>query len=115
MVSESRTTSVRILDQEYRIRTDESPEFVDAVARHVDEGMRAILARMTTGTPLQAAVLTALNLAEELHRLRRDGNGAAEETDRRVLHLLQRLEEIAPSPTGERVPPPAAIRAGARG
>jgi cell division protein ZapA len=115
MVSESRTTTVRILDQEFRIRTDESAEFVESVARYVDETMRGILARMTTGTPLQAAVLAALNIAEELHRLRRDGNGAAGDTERRLLHLLQRLEEIAPAAPPVQVPASAAVRAGARG
>lgn len=115
MIPESRTMTVRILDQEFRIRTEESPEFVAAVARQVDETMRGIQSRMTTGTPLQAAVLAALNIAEELHRLRRDGNGSAGEADRRVLHLLQRLEEIAPTGSDVRVPKAAAVRAGAGG
>jgi cell division protein ZapA (FtsZ GTPase activity inhibitor) len=116
MASESRTTTVRILGHEYRIRTDESAEFVGEVAQFVDETLRAVASRMTAGTPAQVAVLGALNVAEQLFRERRDGNGAAAAPDleERVRAMVARLEEAVPEPA-PRVPKAAVARAGARG
>lgn len=115
MAADPRTTTVQILGQEYRIRTDESPEFVQSVALHVDETLRSIAARMTTGTAAQIAVLGALNIAEELFRERRNGgNGApSREIESRMKAMLHRLEEVV----GEDAPPPrrSGARAGSRG
>jgi cell division protein ZapA len=110
MGAEARTTTVRILGQEYRIRTEESPEFVETVALHVDETLRAIAARMSTGTAAQIAVLGALNIAEELFRERRDGSNGTptKEIESRVKAMLGRLEEVV----GDAVP--RARRTGAR-
>ncbi len=115
MSAESRTTTVQILGQDYKIRTEESPEFVRTVALHVDETLRAIAGRMTTGTAVQVAVLGALNIAEELLRERRDGTngGPSKEIESRLRAMLNRLDEVVSdaSPRARR----SGARAGTRG
>ena len=115
MVEGPRTTTVQILGHEYRIRSEESAEFVNEVAVHVDSVMRGISSRMSAGTTSQVAVLAALNIAEELFRERRDsGNGHdASETEERLRAMIERLSEITGSGVrrGQRV----AARAGSRG
>jgi len=114
MVSQPRTTTVQILGQEYRIRTDEAPEFVQEVARYVDETLRSLASRMASGSPTQIAVLGALNIAEELFRERRGGNGRdVSEWEDRLRGILGRLEQVAPEKP-VRVPRAAVARAGAR-
>ena len=96
MDSEVRTTSVRILGRDYRIRTGDDEEFVQEVARFVDGEMERIAAGTRTGTVTQVAVLAALNIAEELFRERR-GGGAREggdEVEERLRAILSRLDEI---------------------
>jgi cell division protein ZapA len=105
MSSEARTISVQILGQEYKIRSTEDPAFVREVALYVDEAMHRISSRMTAVTPTQLAVLAALNIAEELFRERRNGDGA--EADERLRGVLRRLEEIvAATPASAPAPSP---------
>ncbi len=96
MDSEVRTTSVRILGRDYRIRTSDDEEFVQEVARFVDGEMERIAAGTRTGTVTQVAVLAALNIAEELFRERRGGGSrkGGDEVEERLRAILSRLDEI---------------------
>jgi cell division protein ZapA len=62
---------VRIRGQEFRIRSDESPELLEKVAEIVDATMRRIEERTGAIDTLDVAMLTALNLARELLEARR--------------------------------------------
>ncbi len=77
---------VRILDQEYTIRSDESREFVQRVANLIDDKMRSIYERNKKFSTSWIAVLTALNVGDDYLKLE------AEKND-----LLKRLE----NPDGE--------------
>ena len=96
MDSEVRTTSVRILGRDYRIRTSADEAFVQEVARFVDGEMEKIAAGTRTGTVTQVAVLAALNIAEELFRGRRGGDSreGGDEVEERLRAILSRLDEI---------------------
>lgn len=61
---------VTIFNQTYRLRSKTDKEQVEEIARLVDERMRQIANQMTTHDPLKIAVLTALNIADEMQRLR---------------------------------------------
>jgi cell division protein ZapA len=115
MVPEPRTTTVKILDHEYKIRSSESAEFVQEVALYVDDVMRGISSRMSTVTSAQVAVLAALNIAEELFRERRDGRNGDGDVEERVRALVTRLGEVAEADGAARKPVRPAARAGARG
>ncbi len=117
MSSEVRTTSVVILGRDYKIRTNESEEFVREVAAFVDAMMNRISSKMSAGTTSQIAVLAALNIAEELFRERRNGgagpgshNGDAGAVDERLRAMLHRLEEVLDAPPRPKAPSPAPIR-----
>jgi len=63
-----RRTTVKILDREYRIRSDADPEHLEAVASYVDQVLREV--RQSTPDTQDASVLAALNIASELLRTR---------------------------------------------
>jgi cell division protein ZapA (FtsZ GTPase activity inhibitor) len=65
-VSEKRTVAVRIRGQDFRIRSDESPEQLARIARTVDETMERVETRTGTVDSYDVAMLTALNLAREI-------------------------------------------------
>jgi cell division protein ZapA len=106
VVSESRATTVQILGHEYRIRSEETAEFVREVAEYVDGVMKSISSQMSSGTTSQVAVLAALNIAEELFRERRDGRngGDGSEVDERMRALMTRLHRCADSSARLRLP-----------
>jgi cell division protein ZapA len=59
---------VRILGDEYTLRTEASAEHTKAVAEHVDRTIRAILAGSSTMETQKAAILAALQITDELFR-----------------------------------------------
>jgi cell division protein ZapA len=65
-VSEKRSVTVRIRGQEFRIRSDESPEALQQIAELVDATMTRVEQRTGAIDTLDVAMLTALNLAREL-------------------------------------------------
>ncbi|MCC6642473.1 MAG: cell division protein ZapA [Deltaproteobacteria bacterium] len=92
-MSARRSVAVRILGHEYRIRTEAGEEQIEQVARIVDETMVRIRERTKTVDSLDLAVLTALNLANDLLAERGDaGAGRQVPADR-----LQRLIALAES------------------
>jgi cell division protein ZapA len=86
---------VDVQGQRYPIRTALDAEYVQRLAAFVDEKIRAAADTAPTGDSLRLAVLAALNIADELFRLRevsrtRDGQIAerAEELERLVDRVL---------------------------
>ena len=57
---------VRIVGEEYTLRTDASPEHTRAVADLVDKTIRAVMASGATVETHKAAILAALQLTDDL-------------------------------------------------
>lgn len=64
------TIEVTIFNQTYRLRSKTDREHLEQIARLVDERMRLISSQITTHDALKIAVLTALNIADEMENLR---------------------------------------------
>jgi len=86
--------SVEIHGQRYPIRSGLDQEYVARLAQYVDEKMRAAADSTPTGDALRLAVLTALNVADELFRCRdgtRAGNGELAERAGELERLVDRV------------------------
>ena len=59
------TTTVKIFNQTYNLRSGDDPEYVKRLARFVDERMMEVLELTPTVDSLKVAVLAALNIADE--------------------------------------------------
>ena len=85
---------INIQGHQYPIRTSLEPEYVRRLAAFVDEKMRAASDSTPSGDSLRLAVLTALNIADELFRCRevtRDRDGALAERAGELERLLDRV------------------------
>lgn len=71
MIDQRSVVKVRILGDEYTLRTEASQEHTKAVAEHVDRTIRAILAGSSTMETQKAAILAALQITDELFREQR--------------------------------------------
>src|ERR671916_2453462 len=65
------TIRVEIYNQTYNIRSDGDSEYVIGLAEFVDRRMREISSGTLTVDSLKVAILAALHIADELHRLKR--------------------------------------------
>jgi cell division protein ZapA len=63
---------VTILGQNYLLKGDVSKEYMRQLAEFVDTRIREVYRRSPGTTPLKASILTALLLADELHKVRKE-------------------------------------------
>lgn len=64
--------TVTIFNEDYIVKGTESPEYIDMLASYVDRRMKMIQQRNYNLSNTKIAVLTALNLADELNKLQED-------------------------------------------
>ncbi|MCA2984373.1 MAG: cell division protein ZapA [Gemmatimonas sp.] len=83
MIDPKSVVKVRIMGEEYTLRTEASPEHTRLVAEHVDRTIRTILSGSATMETHKAAILAALQLTDELFRERSAIDGLT--TDMRQL------------------------------
>jgi cell division protein ZapA len=94
MSDPGRVIPVEIHGQRYPIRSGLDPEYVARLATYVDEKIRAAADSTPTGDSLRLAVLAALNIADELFRLRELSiarNGEIAERTGELERLLDRV------------------------
>lgn len=60
------STRVRIVGEEYTIRSDAAPDHTRAVAAHVDAAIRQVLENPAITDPGKAAILAAMSISDEL-------------------------------------------------
>ncbi len=84
-----RSVEVDILGQKYTIKGDAQEEYIKKLASFVDGKMKEVFGGAPGITPLKAAILTSLNIADELHRLREEQE-----------HITRNIEERTNALTG---------------
>ncbi|AGA67740.1 hypothetical protein Desdi_0181 [Desulfitobacterium dichloroeliminans LMG P-21439] len=85
MAGEQEKVIVEIYGEKHVVRGKESPDHILKVAHEVDKKMRLIAQRLPRLAVHQIAILAALNLADELEKLREE-----QET---LLQLIESPEE----------------------
>ena len=106
-MDEPRVISVEIHGQRYDIRSALDERYVLDLAAYVDAKMRAATDEASTGDSLRAAVLAALNIADEYFRMA-ESDGSSHQEWRRRAEALERLVDDAldaAGPTGSHARP----------
>jgi cell division protein ZapA len=86
------SVDVVIMGQSLTVASEDGPEHVRAVARYLDETMRALAESGRAVATLDVALLAALNIASEYQKLQQHYKQLTETIDR----LSQRLPTEAP-------------------
>jgi cell division protein ZapA len=84
---------VRIVDEEFTVRSELDPEYTRRVAEHVDEAIRRVLSSGPIVESHKAAILGALAITDELFQSRKQQQ-----------ELAQRLKQLA-AELGRLLPP----------
>ena len=91
MSTEQNTLSVKIFGSEYKIKGAD-PDYIAEVATYVDGKMPDLDQRLSASTPTKIAVLTSLNIADELFREREEKKRLLEELRGRAHALGSTLD-----------------------
>ncbi len=89
----SSNVRVDIYDQTYHLRGSD-PEYIAQLAEYVDTKMRLIAQQAATVDSLRVAVLAALNIADELHMVKRKYESIATDYNERAGQLAGALDEV---------------------
>lgn len=84
---------VEIYDQTYHLRGTDT-EYISDLASYVDTKMRLIAQQASTVDSLRVAVLAALNIADELHVLKRKYESINTDYNERAEQLEGALDEV---------------------
>ena len=66
------SVEVHILGQKYIIKGSENPENIKRLADFVNEKLQEVYSISPSITPLKAAILASLNIADELHKVKNE-------------------------------------------
>jgi cell division protein ZapA len=91
MTEKRHVVKVRIIGEEYTLRTDEEPTHVVAVAEYLDNAIQKVAASGVL-EPNRAAILAALQITDELFKLRSN----VEESDAAMRALSAEIRRLLP-------------------
>src|SRR5215212_9615257 len=96
MESSSGTPTIRveIYNQTYNIRSDGDTEYIIQLAEFVDSRMREISSGTLTVDSLKVAILAALHIADELHRLKNMHEQADSQLAARSAECAEMLDRL---------------------
>src|SRR6266498_3612670 len=90
----SPTIRVEIYNQTYNIRSDGDTEYIIQLAEFVDSRMREISSGTLTVDSLKVAILAALHIADELHRLKQTHEQADAQLATRSAECAEMLDRL---------------------
>src|SRR5438445_10818941 len=88
------TNRVEIYNQTYNIRSDGDSEYIAQLAEFVDGRMREISSGTLTVDSLKVAILAALHIADELHRLKHVHEQADAQLATRSAECVEMLDRL---------------------
>jgi cell division protein ZapA len=99
----SRVVNVEIHGQRYAVRSDLDPEYISQLALYFDEKMKMAAAEIQSADGLCVAVIAALNVADELFRVRADGRGVGDQVRARTAEIERLLDQILADGSPQRI------------
>jgi cell division protein ZapA len=93
---ETRSVRVKIYDREFTLLTTGDAERLRELCASLDQRMREVTASTGAVDTLKVAVLAALGLADDLHRVREELRKLDDSVGRRSLACVSMLDRIVP-------------------
>ncbi len=84
---------VTIYGQEYTIRGDAPPEYIQELAAYINGKMRDISSQSSSTSPMQVAILMALNVVDEYFQLKKIKAGVDGAIEKKTMELISMLDE----------------------
>ncbi len=88
-----KSTEVEIFGKIYNIKSEAEPSYTSELASYVDHKMREASENTLTVSSMKIAVITALNIANDLFQLREEFKTKGNIIDRKTENLLALIEK----------------------
>ena len=91
-MGKERYVEIKVFGQTYTVKTDEEEDYIRRVAQHVNEKMEEVLRKTRSVSTLNVAILTALNIADDLLRERDKREALVKEVQIKSRNLVEQIE-----------------------
>lgn len=86
------SVEVYILGQKYTIKGDAAAEYIQQLAGYVTGKIKEVSEHSPNITPLKASILAAINIADELHKLKAEQEDVAKKIEEKTVALTRLFE-----------------------
>jgi cell division protein ZapA len=87
-----RLVEIKVFGQTYTVKTDAEENHIQAVAQYVNEKMEEILKKTRSVSTLNVAILTALNIADDLLREKEKRKALFQEIEAKSKDLAEKID-----------------------
>ena len=87
-----RLIEIKVFGQTYTVKTDAEESHIQAVAKYVNEKMEEILRKTRSVSTLNVAILTALNIADDLLREKEKRKALLEKIEAKSKDLAEKID-----------------------
>jgi len=97
--------SIRILGQEYKVRTSGDHAYVQALSQYINEMVADVQRQGKAVTTMDVIAITMLNMADDVNKSRTELQSLKETLDKRFSQLIEKIDAgTALDPWGVRGP-----------
>ncbi len=87
-----RLVEIKVFGQTYTVKTDAEEDYIQEVAKYVNEKMEEVLRKTKSVSTLNVAILTALNIADDLLREKEKRAALLREVETRSKDLVEKID-----------------------
>lgn len=87
-----RLVEIKVFGQTYTVKTDAEENYIQEVAKYVNEKMDEVLKKTKSVSTLNVAILTALNIADDLLKEKRKRIALLQEIEVRSKNLVEKID-----------------------
>jgi cell division protein ZapA len=87
-----RLVEIKVFGQTYTVKTDAEEDYIQEVAKYVNEKMEEVLKKTKSVSTLNVAILTALNIADDLLREKEKRTTLLREVGAKTKDLVEKID-----------------------
>ena len=91
-MGKERLVEIKVFGQTYTVKTDAEEDYIQEVTRYVNEKMDEVLKKTRSVSTMNVAILTALNIADDLLKERERKNALLREVEMKSKDLAEKID-----------------------
>jgi len=91
-MGKERLVEIKVFGQTYTVKTDAEEEYIQEVAKYVNEKMEEVLRKTKSVSTLNVAILTALNNADDLLKEKEKRTALRREVEAKSKDLVEKID-----------------------
>lgn len=103
-MGEERVIEIKVFGQTFSVKTDAEEEYLQRVAQYVNEKMEEILKKTRSVSTMNVAILTALNIADDLLKEKDQRKALLREVEVKSKDLVEKINTRMVGKEAKKVP-----------